>query len=97
MINYLSEHQIKQVALLLVKEWKELSYITASHPMQEPDYTTLVQIFHRMELSKVSNILLKTDDEYLKDHHFNMSTFDCANYYLINGEMPKKISFELNT
>ena len=92
----LAQHQVKQIALLLVKEWKELSYIPVSHPMQEPDYTGLVQIFHKLGLSKVSNILLKTDYEYLKDHHFNMSTFDCANYYLINGKMPTVNKFELS-
>lgn len=85
----LADHQIKCIALSLLKEWQTLEEMQKEFPMQDFDFVTMVQCFSNLGLSRVNKVLNESDNEYI-DYHLwgNISKFDCAKTLILTGKLP---------
>ena len=83
----LANHQLQQIAILLVNEWERLDQFKELHPTQTPDYVTLVQCLGNISASRVANILNMCDDEYLTKYNFTRSKYRCARSLILTGKL----------
>ncbi|AFK66728.1 hypothetical protein COPG_00132 [Colwellia phage 9A] len=85
----LMPHMVQALAMALLTQWRELEHVQREQPLQKIDFITLIQCFSKLGLSRVADVLLKNDTEYLKTHLFNTEPHVIAQYMILtNGQYP---------